>query len=83
VRRGYLNLDRVLLISLAKFLVAGTALGAGLWLTARYSAIYFAQLSAFRDETTLVLLTAVGLFIYGFSILVLFGRGWLFSLVRS
>src|SRR3984893_17720464 len=83
VRRGYLDLDRGLLISLAKFLVAGVGLGAGLWLTARYSAIYFAQLSAFRDETALVLLTAVGLFIYGFSILVLFGRGWLFSLVRS
>src|ERR1700736_2364012 len=83
VRRGYLDLDRGLLISLAKFLVAGMALGAGLWLTARYSAIYFAQLSAFRDETALVLLTAVGLFIYGFSILVLFGRGRLFSLVRS
>jgi putative peptidoglycan lipid II flippase len=29
------------------------------------------------------LLTAAGLFIYGFSILLLFGRGWLFSLVRG
>jgi putative peptidoglycan lipid II flippase len=83
VRRGYLDLDRSLLISLAKFLLAGVVLGAGLWLTARYAAVYFAQLSAFRDETTLLLLTAVGLFIYCFSILVLFGRGWLFSLVRS
>lgn len=83
VRRGYLDLDRALLTSLAKFLVAGLALGSGLWLTARFAAVYFAQLTAFRDEITLVLLIAVGLFIYCFSILVLFGRGWLFSLVRS
>jgi len=58
-------------------------LAAGLWLTARFAAVYFAQLPAFRDEMTLLLLTAAGLFIYGFSILLLFGRGWLFSLVRG
>jgi putative peptidoglycan lipid II flippase len=40
-------------------------------------------MSTFRDETALLLLTAVGAFVYGFSVLLLFGRGWLFSLVRS
>ena len=40
-------------------------------------------MTRFRDETTLVLLMAVGAFVYGFSVLVLFGRGWLFSLVRG
>ena len=83
VRRGYLDLDRVLMKSFAKFFVAGVVLAAGLWLTARFAAVYFAQLTVFRDEMTLLLLTAAGLFIYGFSILLLFGRGWLFSLVRS
>ena len=36
-----------------------------------------------RDETILALLIAVGAFVYGFSILVLFGRGWLFALLRG
>ena len=43
----------------------------------------FAQMHTFRDETTLVLLIAVGAFVYGFAVLLLFGRGWLFSLVRD
>jgi putative peptidoglycan lipid II flippase len=30
-----------------------------------------------------MLLMAVGAFVYGFSVLVVFGRGWLFSLVRG
>jgi putative peptidoglycan lipid II flippase len=83
VRRGFLDLDRTLLQSFAKFLVAGVVLAAGLWITARFSAVYFAQMPAFRDEMSLLLLIVAGLFIYGFSILVLFGRGWLFSLVRD
>jgi putative peptidoglycan lipid II flippase len=83
VRRGYLALDRALMQSFAKFLVAGIVLAAGLWMTAHFAAVYFAQLPAFRDELTLLLLTAAGLFIYCFSILLLFGRGWLFSLVRD
>jgi putative peptidoglycan lipid II flippase len=36
-----------------------------------------------RDETILLLLVAVGAFMYALSILVLFGRGWLFSLLRG
>src|SRR4030081_3128675 len=83
VRRGFLDLDRTLLQSFAKFLVAGVVLAAGLRITARFSAVYFAQMPAFRDEMSLLLLIVAGLFIYGFSILVLFGRGWLFSLVRD
>ena len=63
--------------------MAGIVLAAGLWLTARFVAVYLAQLTAFRDETTLLLLTVAGLFIYGFSILLLFGRGWLFALIRG
>src|SRR6478752_1961014 len=83
VRAGYLALDRALLSSLAKFLAAGVVLAAALWLTARFGGVYFAQMKSFRDETLLLLLIAVGAFVYGFSILLMFGRGWLFSLVRD
>jgi putative peptidoglycan lipid II flippase len=40
-------------------------------------------MTTFRDETALLLLAAVGALVYGFSVLLLFGRGWLFSLVRG
>ncbi len=83
VRAGYLELDRALMRSLARFVVSGVILGAALWFAARFAAVYFAQMTAFRDETTLLLLAAVGAFVYGFSVLLLFGRGWLFSLVRG
>src|SRR5215510_5632554 len=82
VRRGHLEVDRTLAQSLAKFLLAGLILAAGLWLTAKFGATYFASLHAFRDEMTLALLAVSGTFIYAFCILLLFGRGWLFSLLR-
>jgi putative peptidoglycan lipid II flippase len=82
-RAGYLELDRALMQSLARFVVSGIILGAALWFTARFAAVYFAQMTTFRDETALLLLAAVGAFVYGFSVLLLFGRGWFFSLVRG
>src|SRR3954454_1364786 len=83
VRAGHLDLDRALMRSMMKFLVSGVVLGAALWLGARWAAVQFAQLSALRDETTLLLLIAVGAVVYAGSILLLFGRGWLRSLVRT
>jgi len=83
VRAGYLELDRVLARSSAKFVVAGVLLGMALWLAARFAAAQFAQLSAFRDEAALLLLIAVGAIVYAGLILLLFGRGWLRSLVRT
>ena len=83
VRRGFLELDRALARSLVKFLVAGVTLAAGLWLTGRFGKTYFASLHAFRDELTLALLAASGAVVYALCILVLFGRRWLFSLVRG
>jgi putative peptidoglycan lipid II flippase len=80
-RAGYLALDRALLQSFAKFAVAGAILGAALWFTARFAAGLL-QVSAFRDELTLVLLVATGAAVYAGSILVLFGRRWLISLLR-
>src|SRR3954471_25046783 len=83
VRAGYLELDRTLARSSAKFVVAGAVLGVALWLAARLAAAQFAQLSAFRDEAALLLLIVVGAVVYAGSILLLFGRGWLRSLVRT
>src|SRR5882757_1287483 len=72
VRKGFLELDRDWLKSLAKFAVSGIVLAAALWLTAQFANVYFAQMSAFRDELALLLLMVSGLFVYGFCILVLF-----------
>jgi putative peptidoglycan lipid II flippase len=82
-RAGYLDLDHALTRSLAKFAGSGVVLGGALWLTARFAAAHFAQLSAFRDEAALLLLIVVGAIVYAGSILLLFGRRWLGSLVRS
>jgi putative peptidoglycan lipid II flippase len=83
VRAGYLELDQALLRSSAKFVLSGVVLGAALWLTARWAAVQFAQLSALRDETTLLLLIVVGAIVYAGCIVLMFGIGWLKSLVRG
>src|SRR6202161_3946592 len=83
VRAGYLDIDKALMQSLAKFVVCGAVVSASLWLAAKFSVIEFVQMHTLRDETTLVLLMAVGAFVYGFAVLLLFGRGWIFSLVRD
>jgi len=81
VRAGHLAFDRAVLQSFAKFVVAGAILGAVLWLTARFAATGL-QLAAFRDEAALGLLIVIGAAVYAASILGLFGRRWLVSLVR-
>jgi len=83
VRAGHLTFDRAFLISLAKFLITGIVLGLALWFAARFAAAQFAQLSAFRDEAALLVLIVVGALVYAGSILLLFGWGWLRSLVRG
>src|SRR5882757_6565689 len=83
VRAGYLDLDRALMRSLAKFAVSGAVLGAALWFAAGFATAHFAQLNALRDEAALLLLIVVGTIVYAGSILLLFGWGWLRSLVRS
>src|SRR5579864_5778572 len=83
VRAGYLQLDRALTRSLAKFVASGLLLGAALWLTAKFSVTYLSALSAFRDEAAFALLIIVGSLVYAGSVVLLFGRGWLRSLVRG
>jgi putative peptidoglycan lipid II flippase len=82
VRAKYLDLDRALLQSLAKFVVCGIVLAATLWFTARFAAPHVAQLATLRDEAMLLLLVVVAAVVYAALILLLFGRGWLRSLVR-
>jgi putative peptidoglycan lipid II flippase len=83
VRAGYLDLDKALMQSTAKFVLSGVVLAAALWFTAKFAAVELAQLSTLRDEAALLLLIAVGAIVYAGSILLLFGWGWLRSLVRS
>jgi putative peptidoglycan lipid II flippase len=83
VRAGYLEFERAFVLSLARFLVAGIVLAAALWFAARLAVAQLAHLSTLRDETTLVVLVAVGAIVYAGSIWLLFGWGWLRSLVRS
>jgi len=82
VRAGYLDLDRGLTRSLAKFVVCGAVLAAALWFAARFATVHVAQWSALRDEATLAFLVAVGAIVYSGSILLLFGRRWISALVR-
>jgi putative peptidoglycan lipid II flippase len=83
VRAGYLEFDRALVQSLLKFLASGLILAAALWLAAKVAGAYLAHLPVFRDETVLLVLIAIGAVVYGGSILLLFGMGWLRSLVRG
>src|SRR3954462_9771762 len=83
VRAGYLDLDRALVSSTLKFALSGAVLAGALWLTARFAEAHLGGLSAFRDESMLVVLVAVGTIVYAGSVLLLFGRRWLRSLVRT
>jgi putative peptidoglycan lipid II flippase len=83
VRAGYLDLDRGLVRSTIKFAVSGAVLAGALWLTLKFGAVHLGGLSAFRDESMLVVLIVVGTIVYAGSILLLFGRKWLLSLVRT
>jgi putative peptidoglycan lipid II flippase len=82
VRAGYLEFDRALVRSTVKFAVSGAVLGIALWLAARFAIPHLAQLGALRDEAALLLLVAIAAVVYAASILLLFGRGWLSSMVR-
>jgi putative peptidoglycan lipid II flippase len=83
IRAGYLEFDRAFLLALVKFFVTGVVLAAALWLAARFAASYFAQLGLLRDEAALGVLIVVGAAVYSGAVLLLFGTGWLKSLMRT
>ena len=66
----------------ADFALCGILVAAALWLTSHFAWVWFAPMQVFRDELVLLLLITVGAFVYAFSILTLFGRGWIFALRR-
>jgi putative peptidoglycan lipid II flippase len=82
VRSGFLDLDKALTQSLAKFAATGVVLAAALWLAAGFAVSHLAQMSMLRDEAALLVLIVVGSIVYAVSILLLFGRRWLSSLIR-
>jgi putative peptidoglycan lipid II flippase len=82
-RAGYLQLDSVLMRSLAKFAAAGVVLGIALWLMAGLSASTMSHLSTLHDEAAFLLLIVVGALVYAGAILILFGKRWVMSLVRG
>ena len=83
VRAGYLELDRALVQSLAKFLAvrrrAGGGAVVGCEIRRRLSGAH-GRLARRGHASVLIV---VGAIVYGASILLLFGTGWLRSLVRS
>ena len=83
VRAKYLVPDRAWMQSLLKFLCSGVILAMALWLTERFVAPRFSALTAFPNESALLLLVGVGAVVYSGAILVLFGRRWLRVLVRG
>ncbi|QDM17803.1 murein biosynthesis integral membrane protein MurJ [Tardiphaga sp. vice352] len=83
VRAGYLEFDRGFIVSLVKFLLIGLALAAALWGAARYAALQLASWTTLRDEAALGVLITVAVVVYATLVLLLFGRKWLRSLVRS
>ena len=83
IRRGFLVVKTSLKASLLKFLGVGILLAAALWGTALALETLLAPMRAFRDETALLILIVVGAVVYGAAILLVFGLGWLKSLMRS
>jgi putative peptidoglycan lipid II flippase len=83
IRAGYLQVDSTFVRSFCKFAVSGVLLGLALWLAGRLSVNALAGLTAFRDEIIFLLLIAVGALTYAASILFLFGKNWVRSLLRG
>src|SRR6201996_4371035 len=81
VRAGYLEFDRALRLSIAKFAACGLVLVAVFWLITKFAAMYLGGLGAHRDEATLALLIVAGTAVYAATLLLLFGVGWLKALV--
>jgi len=82
-RAGYLEFNRQLTQSFARFALCGVVLAAALWFTARFTATHLGDLTRFRDETTLLVLIGVGAAVYTVSVLLLFGPRWIRSLVKG
>ena len=66
-----------------KFALAGVLLAAALWATARFAApALLVDIRTGREELTLALLVVVGALTYAVTVMALFGRRWLTSLIH-
>jgi putative peptidoglycan lipid II flippase len=77
MRAGYFQMDQRLRQSIAKLAAAGLALVVVLWLGRAPAAHLFDGWHRLRDIAQLALLAAIGGSIYGGTIMLLLGRGWL------
>jgi putative peptidoglycan lipid II flippase len=73
-RQRLIAFDPALRRSLARLGVAALALTAVLWLARQPVAALVSELRALRDETALAALAALGIAVYGGTVLALFGR---------
>ncbi len=76
-RAGHASIDARLRQSAVKLAAAGLAVAVFLWLCQAPVAHLFDDWHRLRDLATLTVLAGVAAVIYGGSILILFGRGWL------
>lgn len=83
IRRDFLEIDRAFLISLVKLALSGIVLAAALWFASKWLTGALAGMTSFKDESALGILIVIGAVVYGVSIMALFGRRWLASLIRS
>ncbi|MBN8981949.1 MAG: murein biosynthesis integral membrane protein MurJ [Rhizobiales bacterium] len=82
IRRKFFEMDRAFLVALFKLLLCGLILAVALWFSARWLATALAGMNSLRDETVLLILATIGFVVYAVSLLTLFGRRWIASLIR-
>jgi putative peptidoglycan lipid II flippase len=82
-RAGFIAADKELKSSLGKLAVAGIAMALLLLAAVPIVTALLSSMSRFRNESELLVLTAVGGGFYGGVVLLLFGRRWISLLRRS
>jgi putative peptidoglycan lipid II flippase len=82
-RAKYMTFDRPMQLTLLKFAISGLILTAALWAMVKFGApAVLSGVGTGRDELTLALLVGAGAVVYVLTVLALFGRSWLASLIR-
>jgi len=82
-RQGFAVSGAALGKPVAKLIAAGTVLAAALFVGAYGLERALADMTKFRDETTLAILVVLAAVVYALAVLLLLGRPWLNSLLRE
>jgi len=77
MRAGYIEADDRLRRSLLRLGLAGIVLALGLWISAGPVIKYFSSILMMRNEVSLLVLAAIGFFVYAAIVWGLLGRAWL------